>query len=107
MHGNTDRWRNEGGDHEAVPNRRPRCRYHRACRRPVLHIGARSARPLDEADTVSLTLKPHGDAVIAYRKLDSYPYPTEGSVKIAYESTATFSDRFEAGDTSGSSTAVP
>ena len=58
---------------------------------------------LDEADAVSLTVNTAGEALVAYRELDSYPFPAEGSIKVAYESAEIFSDGFESGNTSARS----
>ena len=52
-----------------------------------------------EGDAVSLTVNTDGEALVAYRELDSYPFPVEGSLKVAYESKEIFSDGFESGDT--------
>jgi hypothetical protein len=62
---------------------------------------------LDEADTVAVNVNPDGEAWVAYRELDDYPYPPEGSIKVAYESTNVFVDGFESGDTSAWSVVVP
>ncbi len=48
---------------------------------------------LDEADAVSLTVDMRGDAVVAYRQVDSYPFPAEASIKVARESSLVFEQR--------------
>ena len=62
---------------------------------------------LSEADSVSMTTNPRGEATIAYRELNSHPYPNEGSVKVAFEPRSVFGDDFELGDTSAWSGGTP
>ena len=62
---------------------------------------------LSEADHLALDLTPGGEALIAYLEIDSYPYPAEGSVKVAYEPLLVFEDGFESGNTGGWSASVP
>jgi hypothetical protein len=44
----------------------------------------------DEAGSVSLVVNSAGLATIAYHELDSYPYPTEGNLKVAYQRLQVF-----------------
>jgi hypothetical protein len=44
----------------------------------------------DEAGSVSLAVNSAGLATIAYHELDSYPYPTEGNLKVAYHRLQVF-----------------
>ncbi len=55
---------------------------------------------LSEADAVSMTVNQQGEVLVAYRELDSHPYPPEGSLKVAFEPRSVFGDDFELGDTS-------
>jgi hypothetical protein len=61
----------------------------------------------DEADVVSIAIDKHGDAVVAYRELNSYPFPAEGSIKVARESSLIFEHGFDSGDFSGWSSVGP
>jgi hypothetical protein len=53
---------------------------------------------LDEADAVSIALDSGGGAVVAYRELDSYPFPAEGAIKVAREAPIVFFNGFDSGD---------
>jgi hypothetical protein len=44
----------------------------------------------DEAGSVSLAVNSAGLATIAYHELDSYPYPAEGNLKVAYQRLRVF-----------------
>jgi hypothetical protein len=44
----------------------------------------------DEAGSVSLAVNSAGLATIAYHELDSYPYPAEGNLKVAYQRRQVF-----------------
>jgi hypothetical protein len=44
----------------------------------------------DEAGSVSLVVNSAGLATIAYHELDSYPYPSEGNLKVAYQRLQVF-----------------
>jgi hypothetical protein len=44
----------------------------------------------DEAGSVSLAVNSAGLATIAYHELDSYPYPVEGNLKVAYQRLQVF-----------------
>ena len=44
----------------------------------------------DEAASVSIAVNSAGLATIAYHELDSYPYPTEGNLKVAYQRLQVF-----------------
>jgi len=44
----------------------------------------------DEAGSVSLAVNTAGLATIAYHELDSYPYPAEGNLKVAYQRLQVF-----------------
>ncbi len=54
-----------------------------------------------------MTMNSRGEATIAYRELNSYPFPTEGSVKVAFEPKVIFRNGFDCGDTLQWSTTVP
>jgi hypothetical protein len=45
---------------------------------------------LDEASSVSLAVNSAGLATIAYHELNSYPYPVEGNLKLAYQRLPVF-----------------
>lgn len=62
---------------------------------------------LSEASEVSMDVSSGGYATVAYREVDSYPFPAEGSVKIAMEPRLVFEDGFESGNTSVWSSMVP
>jgi hypothetical protein len=44
----------------------------------------------DEAGSVSVAVNSAGLATIAYHELDSYPYPVEGNLKVAYQRLQVF-----------------
>ncbi|MEE4273071.1 MAG: hypothetical protein V2I67_15465 [Thermoanaerobaculales bacterium] len=62
---------------------------------------------LDEASVVAMSMNPAGEALVAYRELDSYPYPTEGRIKVAMEPRVIFTDGFEFGDTGCWAVTIP
>ena len=52
-------------------------------------------------------MNPAGEALVAFRELDSYPFPSEGRIKVAVEPRAIFGDGFETGSTIRWSETVP
>ncbi len=73
----------------------------------VCEVLSEGGMDLSEADSVSMTTNPRGEATIAYRELNSYPYPPEGSLKVAFEPRFVFGDDFELGDTLAWSAGAP
>ena len=68
---------------------------------------ARKGREEARHLALAVAIDKHGDAVVAYRELDSYPFPAEGSIKVARETSLVFEHGFDSGDLSGWSSIEP